>query len=132
MRLCEIRASGTYPLPSWERVTEHVTRSKTLPLRRAAHDLPFLDALALEHLGRDHVALGIDRDVVHPEELPGLAAEAPVGADHLAVDAAHHPQPVVAAVHHDQKALLLGGPQVEVPDRARERRRQIDLLAHER
>src|SRR5690349_8516295 len=71
--------------------------SITLFLRRAAHHFPALDALALEHLGGEHVAARVDRDVVHAEELPRHAAEAAIAADHFAVGAPHHAHLVVAA-----------------------------------
>src|SRR5205823_9899698 len=104
---------------------------KALPRRAAAHDLPFLNALAFEDLGGEHVAVRINRNVVHTEELARHPAEASVAGDHFAVAAAHHTHLVIAAIDHDQETLVPVRPQIEVPDRTAEGLRQIDMLANE-
>src|SRR5580700_10559782 len=85
---------------------------------RRAGRLEFLHAFAVVDFARVDVALGIDRDAVHPVELAGGATGATEAADHGAVAAAQDAQEVVFAVDVEQPGLVGVGPEVQVPHRA--------------
>src|SRR5689334_16847736 len=55
-----------------------------LPQHHVALEQELLRALAGVDLGREHVALRVDREIVHPVEFAGAAAVAAEGAEHLA------------------------------------------------
>src|SRR4029077_8139061 len=67
------------------------------PLWRNAR-AELLHALGVVDLGREEIALGIDRKVVHPVELTGLATGAAEGGEHRAVLAQESADLVVLAV----------------------------------
>src|SRR5437588_13033010 len=106
------------------------------PRRSGAYSidaLEFLDATAEAHFRRVEVAFGVDRDVVHPLELPRLASVTPPLAE-LLTGVAHERRDLpVRAVRGEDEALLLVHGQHEVPHRAVRKCRRLDLeLLHER
>src|SRR5258708_32021149 len=91
-----------------------------------------LQALALVGLGRIDVALRVGGDAMHAEELAGLAAAVAKGGqllDRLSHDDAHL---LVAAVGHENVALLRVFREGDVPDRAfAQAAPRVPLLLHQ-
>src|SRR2546427_8638064 len=114
----------TVPLYRYSDAQSTLTRARPGHALAAAADRAdalvdeLLQALALVGLGRVEVALRVGGDAVHAEELAGLAAavaEAGQLLQRLAQDDAHL---LVAAVGHEDVALLRIAREGDVPDRA--------------
>src|SRR5262249_49885270 len=107
---------GRYP-PIWPAICDDsVTLGRSVGRRLDPGEL--LDPPAEADLGSVQITLGVDRDVVDPFELAGLAAvPAPLG-QHLAGLAGDGDDLAVGAVGDEDVALLRVLRQHQVPDRA--------------
>ena len=100
-------------------------RVKSLHHRRA-YIAELLRAFSGIDLGGVEVALGVDRQVVHPVELAWITAWSPEGADDGARLAVERQHLVVAAVGQEQPLLLRIARDHQVPHRAVAGRARLD------
>src|SRR5262245_4541314 len=99
---------------------------------RLLHRREALHALARAHFGRVKVAASVDREVVEPVELAGLAAEAPERGDALPGLAHHDVDLTVRAVRDEEMRLQRVGREDQIVHRAVDLRFRLDrVLANE-
>src|SRR5258707_15221754 len=110
-----------------------MTSSLLRQLSGSIHPLEFLHPPSEADLRSVEIALRVDGDVVHPLELPSLAAVAAECAEHLAGLAQQRRDLPIRAICGEDIALLRAFREHEIPDRSVRQRFRRDLeLLHER